>query len=81
MLRAVVCAGAMGAGAPKQTPPTPPPPPVRQTGEDIAFTKEEERKKQGARRGYAATLNPSRSLFTPGAGAAGAAEPKRTTTG
>lgn len=34
--------------------------PVRQTGEDIAFVKEEERRKQAARKGYQFTMNPQR---------------------
>lgn len=41
------------------------------------MAKEEERKKQAARQGYAATLNPSRSLLVP----ASTTEPKRLTTG
>lgn len=68
----------MGASPPKQTPPTPPPPPVRQTGEDIALAKEEERLKQGRRQGYAATMQPSRSLLT---GSASTTEPKRSLLG
>lgn len=52
--------------APKAPPaPEPPPPPVRQTGEDIAMAKESERKKQGDRKSYAQSINPSRSLFAP----------------
>jgi hypothetical protein len=34
--------------------------PVRQTGEDIAFEKDEQRRKQAARTGYAHTMAPQR---------------------
>lgn len=75
----MVSRGAMGMSPPKQTPPTPPPPPVRQTGADVAFEKEEQRKKQAERRGYADTLTPQRSLLAGGNTAADA--PKRSLLG
>ena len=68
----------MGMSTPKQTPPTPPPPPVRQTGADVAFEKEAQRKKQQDRSGYADTLTPSRSLM---AGAATTETPKKSLLG
>ena len=55
----------MGQSPPKQFPPTPPPPPVRETGADIAWAKEEERRKQQARRGYQFTMYPQRSMLAP----------------
>jgi len=77
----VVSGGAMGMSSPKQTPPTPPPPPVRQTGADVAFEKEDQRKKQAARRGYADTMSPQRSLLAGGATGAAADAPKRSLLG
>ena len=58
----------MGQSPPKQLPPTPPPPPVRETGADIAWAKDEERRKQQARRGYQFTMHPQRLMLAPEAG-------------
>ena len=64
------------SGPPKQMPQPAPAPPVRETGADIAAVKEEERRKQAARRGYDATMNPQRTLLSPAAQA-----PKKTLLG
>ena len=61
---------------PKQMPQPAPPPPVRETGADIAIVKEEERRKQAARRGYSDTIQPERTLLTQPAAA-----PKKTLLG
>ena len=72
----MVSGGVMGMSSPKQTPPTPPPPPVRQTAAEVGYEKENQRKKQAQRQGYADTMNPQRSGSLLSA-AAGTSEPKR----
>jgi hypothetical protein len=61
-------------------PPTAPKPsnPVRETSEDVAFAKEEQRRKQAARRGYQFTMNPTRGTS---ALAVPAVTPKKTVLG
>ena len=46
----------MGFSSPKAIKPTPAPPPVRETAEDVELAKDEQRKKQALRQGYASTL-------------------------
>lgn len=70
----------MGQSPPKQQTPQKPAAPISENGADIAWVKEEEKRKQAARRGYAATLDPTRKASTvlaPGA----TALPKKTALG